>query len=272
MPLVAGERSPAALAALGDPRLKATRRELEEALTGKFRDIHAFEIKTPGGQVQLNYRGFPAVICTSPNETHRPVPGHPRGLRPRGGRHHLHRLRGHRRGVPRGRRLHHGGGGGEPPRPAPPRGHRAQPLVRHRPGRPPSPRGGPGPSSRWPRRPGSRWSGSTWATPSAPPCTRSPRSRLLARDRGPVLKPGMVFAVEPMVNAGSPRGSPNGPLGGRPSRAGKAHIPSHTSNTRKQSSSDLSWRRPLRAPLVFASCLQFGGKSERGIPEFFRRR
>ena len=44
--LVAGEHSPAALAALGDPRLKATRRELEEALTGKFRDIHAFEIKT----------------------------------------------------------------------------------------------------------------------------------------------------------------------------------------------------------------------------------
>jgi transposase len=44
--LVAGERSPAALAALGDTRLKATRRELEDALAGRFRDIHAFEIKT----------------------------------------------------------------------------------------------------------------------------------------------------------------------------------------------------------------------------------
>ena len=44
--LVAGERSPTALAALGDPRLKATRRELEDALTGRFRDIHAFEIQT----------------------------------------------------------------------------------------------------------------------------------------------------------------------------------------------------------------------------------
>ena len=44
--LVAGQRSPAGLAALGDPRLKATRRQLEEALTGQFRDIHAFEIKT----------------------------------------------------------------------------------------------------------------------------------------------------------------------------------------------------------------------------------
>src|SRR6266704_691088 len=44
--LVAGERSPKALAALGDTRLKATRRELEAALTGRFRDIHAFEIST----------------------------------------------------------------------------------------------------------------------------------------------------------------------------------------------------------------------------------
>ncbi|MGH3181825.1 MAG: IS110 family transposase [Streptosporangiaceae bacterium] len=44
--LVAGERSPQALAALGDKRLKATRKELEDALTGRFRDIHAFEIAT----------------------------------------------------------------------------------------------------------------------------------------------------------------------------------------------------------------------------------
>jgi transposase len=44
--LVAGERSPAALAALGDTRLKATRRQLQDALTGRFRDIHAFEIST----------------------------------------------------------------------------------------------------------------------------------------------------------------------------------------------------------------------------------
>jgi len=42
--LAAGERSPAALAALGDKRLRATRAELAEALTGRFRDIHAFEI------------------------------------------------------------------------------------------------------------------------------------------------------------------------------------------------------------------------------------
>ena len=44
--LVAGERSPAALAALGDPRLKATQQQLEDALTGQFREVHAFEIAT----------------------------------------------------------------------------------------------------------------------------------------------------------------------------------------------------------------------------------
>jgi len=42
--LAAGERSPAALAALGSGRLKATRRELADALTGRFREVHAFEI------------------------------------------------------------------------------------------------------------------------------------------------------------------------------------------------------------------------------------
>ena len=42
--LVAGERSPAALAALGDYRLKASKAMLEETLTGQFRDIHAEEI------------------------------------------------------------------------------------------------------------------------------------------------------------------------------------------------------------------------------------
>ena len=44
--LVAGERSPAALAALGDPRLKATQQQLADALTGRFREVHAFEIAT----------------------------------------------------------------------------------------------------------------------------------------------------------------------------------------------------------------------------------
>jgi len=39
--LVNGERSPKALAALGDYRLRATPAQLEAALTGRFRDIHA---------------------------------------------------------------------------------------------------------------------------------------------------------------------------------------------------------------------------------------
>jgi transposase len=42
--LAAGERSPAALAALGDRRLTATPAELAAALTGQFREVHAFEI------------------------------------------------------------------------------------------------------------------------------------------------------------------------------------------------------------------------------------
>ena len=44
--LVAGQRSPKALAALGDPRLKATPQQLAAALTGRFREVHAFEIAT----------------------------------------------------------------------------------------------------------------------------------------------------------------------------------------------------------------------------------
>ncbi len=44
--LIAGERDPRALAALGDRRLKASRQQLADALTGRFRDIHALEIST----------------------------------------------------------------------------------------------------------------------------------------------------------------------------------------------------------------------------------
>ena len=42
--LVAGQRDPETLAALGDRRLKASTAQLEAALTGRFRDIHALEI------------------------------------------------------------------------------------------------------------------------------------------------------------------------------------------------------------------------------------
>jgi transposase len=42
--LVAGQRDPKTLAALGDRRLKASTAQLEAALTGRFRDIHALEI------------------------------------------------------------------------------------------------------------------------------------------------------------------------------------------------------------------------------------
>ena len=42
--LVAGERSPARLAGLGHARLRASKAKLEEALAGRFRDVHATEI------------------------------------------------------------------------------------------------------------------------------------------------------------------------------------------------------------------------------------
>ena len=41
--LAAGERDPGKLAAPGDRRLKASPRDLAEALTGRFRDVHALE-------------------------------------------------------------------------------------------------------------------------------------------------------------------------------------------------------------------------------------
>ncbi len=47
----------------------------------------------------LNYHGFPAVICTSPNDMI--VHGIPGDYRLEGGRHPLHRLRRDRRGLPR---------------------------------------------------------------------------------------------------------------------------------------------------------------------------
>ena len=70
----------------------------------------------------------------------------------------------------------------------------------------PAPRDRPGRPGRWPRRPASPWSASTSATPSGPRCTRSPRSRTTGPGTpGPNLKVGNVFAVEPMVNVGRPR-------------------------------------------------------------------
>ena len=93
--LVAGERSPAALAALGDTRLKATRQQLEDALTGRFRDIHAFEIQHA-----------PAADRRDQRRDHPPGPGD-RAAAGEGPPHRavLHRLRaGRRRPRPRLRR------------------------------------------------------------------------------------------------------------------------------------------------------------------------
>ena len=105
--LVAGERSPAALAALGDKRLKATRAELAEALTGRFRDIHATEIA-----VHLRLIDAINAEVTRPGRADRTAAG--AGSRHRAG---LRRVRaGRRRPRPRLRRRGRGGPG--PGRPA----------------------------------------------------------------------------------------------------------------------------------------------------------
>ena len=60
------------------------------------------------------------------------------------------------------------------------------------------------PSRGSPRRPASPSCGSTSATASGRRCTRSPRSRTTGRPGGLRLKEGHVLAIEPMVNAGGP--------------------------------------------------------------------
>src|SRR6266702_4069305 len=79
--LVAGQRSPKALAALGDYRLKASTAGLEAALTGRFRDTHATEIA-------VHLRLIDAINARSPcwmsrsNSTCRPSRTPPRSARP----------------------------------------------------------------------------------------------------------------------------------------------------------------------------------------------
>ena len=57
----------------------------------------------------LGYHGFPAVICASPNDMI--VHGIPGDVPAARGRHHLDRLRGHRRRLARRRRLHRSASG-----------------------------------------------------------------------------------------------------------------------------------------------------------------
>ena len=58
-------------------------------------------------------------------------------------------------------------------------------------------------SPTWRRR-GSAWCGTSWGTASAGSCTRSPRCRTTGvQGHWDEAAPGMVLAIEPMVNAGS---------------------------------------------------------------------
>ena len=153
----------------------------------------------------LNYHGFPAVICTSPNDmiVHG-IPGDyvleegdiisiDCGAIIEGYHGDAAFTDGRRRGLR---------GGGEADR-----GHRAQPVGRHRAdgGRQPPLRHRPRRADGGRGAPGSRSCGSTSATPSARPCTRSPRCPNYGPPgKGLKLRAGHVFAVEPMVNVGGP--------------------------------------------------------------------
>ena len=135
------------------------------------------------------------------------IPG-PYGA-PRRGR-HLDRLRRHARRLGVGHGAHDPRSGRASPRSrrgswtthrdgAPPRHRRGaarEPRRRHRPRRPGRGRGGPASAS----------CGASSATASAGRCTRSRRCRTSGGPaRAPPWVEGMVIAIEPMVNAGTPR-------------------------------------------------------------------
>ena len=157
---------------------EATRAAIRPGVSTAELDRVAREVldRRGAGSNFLNYHGFPAVVCTSPNSMI--VHGIPIasvileegdiisvdcGAIIEGYHGDAAYTVGGGRGLGRG----HPADGG----------HRAEPVRRHRPAarRATASTRWAGRSRRWPRRPGSRWSGSTWATPSARPCTRSPR-------------------------------------------------------------------------------------------------
>ena len=145
---------------------------------------------------------YPAVLCTSVN--HVVVHGIPTQRRARRGRHHRHRLRLLQGRLLRRRRPHRGGR----------RDQRARaPLLDVTTARRwsgPSPlhartgwRTSAPPSRATPSRTGTRSCASWSGTASAGRCTRRREVRTTASPgAGLRLRPGMVIAIEPMVNAG----------------------------------------------------------------------
>ena len=81
--LVAGSAAPRRWPRSAMPRLKATRRELEDALTGRFRDIHAFEIKTHLRLIDAINEEI-AVLDEKIGQQLAKVPGPPRPVSPAG--------------------------------------------------------------------------------------------------------------------------------------------------------------------------------------------
>ena len=201
------------------------------------RDVEAF-IRHRGRQAGLQgiSRAFPATVCISINEE--VVHGIPsaQAAAP-GGRHRrpgprvyrggvLRRLRDHAAGRARCRR--------EVQRAA--RRHPGEPRAR------PSCSAGPAAGSATSRTrcsstaraTASGWCGPSWATASAGSCTRTRRCRTSgSRAAGPLLEPGMVLAIEPMVTMGALGGAraggrlDGGDRGREPGRALRAHHRHH---------------------------------------------
>ena len=186
---------------------EATRAAAKPGVTTAELDLVARDVLDRRGATSnfLGYHGFPAVICTSPNSMI--VHGIPGGLRPRGGDILSIDCGADHRGLPRRCRLHHG----------------YRDDLQRRPrscSRSPSAACGPGSSS----------------CARATPCTRSGRAvqqvaesagfsvvreyvghaigtamhehpqvpNYWPGNKGPTIKAGNVFAIEPMVNVGSP--------------------------------------------------------------------
>ena len=85
---------------------EATREAARPGVTTAEIDAVARQVLERRGATSnfLGYHGFPAVICTSPNDMI--VHGIPGRLPAGGGRHPLDRLRRDHRGLPRRRRVH----------------------------------------------------------------------------------------------------------------------------------------------------------------------
>ena len=215
---------------------RCTRRRVPRSRRGSPRrtlnEVAAEVIERRGARSNfLNYHGFPAVICTSPNSMI--VHGIPGGYVLREGDiisvdcgaivEGYHGDAAYTAGVGEisklAQRPHRGDRGGASTR-------ASTSCARATTSTTSAAR-----SSAWPRPPGSPSCASTWATRSAPPCTRSPQvPNYWPGTPGPTLKPGMVFADRAHGERGGPRDRGAGGRAG-PSSPRTAPLSAHFEHT-----------------------------------------